>query len=130
MIWFIKSKAGIPIARKEIPISDEELANLADATQPEDIWQSLLQAPPGHTFVIPKDEPNIIKDALLDCFEMLTEKDQMLINAIIWEQTGYPQLAERLRMQHTACLENDTKCFQKNEGTTNDAFDTKGLYYK
>jgi len=130
MIWFIKSKAGIPIARKEIPLSDYELANLADATQPEDIWQSLLQAPPGHTFIIPKDEPNIIKDALLDCMEMLTEKDQMLINAIIWEQTGYPELAERLRLQRTACLEDDAKGFQKNERISNDALNTKGLYYQ
>jgi DNA-directed RNA polymerase specialized sigma subunit len=96
MIWFIKSKEGIPIARKEIPLSDYEINNLVDESQPINIWQSLMQEAPGHTYKIPADEPNILKEALLDCMEMMTEKDQTLINAIIYEQLTYPKLAQRL----------------------------------
>jgi hypothetical protein len=37
-----------------------------------------------------------LKDAVIDCLEMLTERDQFIINAIVYERTGYKVLAERL----------------------------------
>jgi len=103
--WFIKSKVGITITRKEIPLSDHEINNLIDESQPINIWQSLMQEAPGHMFKVPKNQPDLIKDALLDCMEMLTEQDQYVIDAIIYEQTGYPTLAERLRLQYSTCME-------------------------
>lgn len=94
--WFIKSKVGITINRKEIPLTDYELNNLVDESQPINIWQSLMQTTPGGVIKIPADQPDILKEALLDCMEMLSDQDQFVINAIIWEQTGYPTLGERL----------------------------------
>jgi len=94
--WFIKSKVGIPINRKELSLTDYELNNLIDESQPINIWQSLMQAAPGDIVKIPASEPNVIKEALLDCMEMLVDQDQFVIDAIIYEQITYPKLAERL----------------------------------
>ena len=111
--WFIKSKVGITINRKEIPLTDYELNNLIDESQPINIWQSLMQAAPGGAIKIPADQPDVLKEALLDCMEMLRDQDQFVINAIIWEQTGYPTLAERLRSIHATCLETDAGCVRQ-----------------
>ena len=55
-----------------------------------------MQAAPGDIVKTPASEPNVIKEALLDCMEMLVEQDQFVIDAIIYEQITYPKLAERL----------------------------------
>lgn len=96
MIWFLTKSKDTFINRKEIPLDNYELYNLPDESQPMNIWQAMLQAAPGKAIKIPADQPDIIKEALLDCMEMLTEQDAYVIDAIIWEQTGYPTLAKRM----------------------------------
>ncbi len=96
MIWFLTSNKDSSINRKEISIDNDVLFNLPDESQPINIWQSLLQATPGSQLVVPEDQPDIVKEALLDCLEMLVEQDQFVINSIIWEQITYPTLAERM----------------------------------
>jgi DNA-directed RNA polymerase specialized sigma24 family protein len=96
MIWFLKSKEDFVIRKKELSLSDHEIQKLVDQSQPRNIWQALMQAAPGDQLKIPADEPYVIREALLDCMEMLTDEDRYVIDAIIWEQTGYSELARRL----------------------------------
>ena len=109
-MWFLTSNKGTVINRQEIPLDTQELYNLPDESQPINIWEALLQATPGSTVKIPSDEPNIIKEALLDCMEMLRDQDQFVIDAIIYEQITYPKLADRLRGIYSACMETNTSC--------------------
>lgn len=104
-MWFLTSKKDNFINRQEIPIDTQKLHYLVDDTQPINIWQSLMQAAPGKEIKLPKDAPNIIKEAVLDCMEMLLEQDQFVIDAIIYEQITYPKLAVRLRSIYTTCME-------------------------
>jgi hypothetical protein len=104
-MWFLTSNKGHIINRQELPLDSQELYNLPDESQPINIWQSLLQAAPGKEIKVPSDEPNIIKEALLDCMEMLRDQDQFVIDAIIYEQITYPRLAERLRGFYATCME-------------------------
>lgn len=108
MTWFLTSKKDNFINRQEIPIDTQLLQYLVDDTQPINIWQSLMQNVPGQEIKIPFDEPNIIKEAVLDCMEMLVEQDQFVIDAIIYEQITYPKLAVRLRSIYTTCVEVNT----------------------
>ena len=110
MIWFLTSSKDNFINRQEIPIDNDELYNLPDESQPINIWQALMQAEPGKVVKIPADEPNIIKEALLDCMEMLRDQDQFVIDAIIYEQITYPKLADRLRSVYSTCMEANAGC--------------------
>ncbi|NBW08709.1 MAG: hypothetical protein EBR82_11865 [Caulobacteraceae bacterium] len=110
MTWFITKTKDNFINRKELPLDNDILFNLPDESQPINIWQSLMQATPGAQLVIPADEPNIIKEALLDCMEMLVDQDQFVINAIIYEQITYPKLADRLRSVYSTCMEANASC--------------------
>jgi len=107
-MWFLTSNKDNFINRQEIPIDTQKLHYLVDDTQPINIWQSLMQAAPGKEIKLPKDAPNIIKEAVLDCMEMLLEQDQFVIDAIIYEQITYPKLAVRLRSIYTTCMEANT----------------------
>lgn len=126
--WFFQSKVGIAITRREIPIDTYELNNLVDESQPINIWQSLMQTPPNGVVKTPSNEPNIIKEALLDCMEMLTDQDQFIINAIIYEQAGYPELAKRLRSINTSRLEAYSNIISKFKTTSFDALNIEGLH--
>lgn len=95
-LWFLTSSKDNLINRNEIPIDNEQLHRLVDESQPINIWQALLQATPGAEVMTPSDAPNIIKEAVLDCMEMLREQDKFVIDAIIYEQITYPALGERL----------------------------------
>lgn len=69
-----------------------------------------MQSTPGKELKLPADEPNIIKEALLDCMEMLRDQDQFVIDAIIYEQITYPKLAERLRSFYATRVEINASC--------------------
>ena len=109
-MWFLTSDKGTVINRQEIPLDNQELYNLPDESQPINIWHALMQAAPGKEVKLPSDEPNIIKEALLDCMEMLRDQDQFVIDAIIYEQITYPKLAERLRSFYATRVEINASC--------------------
>jgi DNA-directed RNA polymerase specialized sigma subunit len=95
-MWFLTSERSAAINRREVPLDTDEIHKLVDESQPINMWQSLMQAAPGENIKLAADEPNIIKEALLDCMEMLTDQDKFVIDAIIYEQITYPKLAKRL----------------------------------
>lgn len=123
MTWFLTRSKENFINRKEIPIDNYELYNLPDESQPLNIWQALMQAAPGKAIKIPADQPDIIKEALLDCMEMLTDQDKYVIDAIIYEQISYPTLGKRMRYIGNTRMEIDAGCIRKPKGIADDAFD-------
>ena len=123
MTWFLTRSKENFINRKEIPIDNYELYNLPDESQPVNIWQALMQAAPGKAIKIPADQPNIIKEALLDCMEMLTDQDKYVIDAIIYEQISYPTLGKRMRHIVNTRMAIDTGCIRKLKGVVDDALD-------
>jgi len=110
MTWFLTNSKDNFINRKEIPLDTNTLQNLPDESQPINIWQALMQAAPGDKVKLSFEEPNVIKEALLDCMDLLRDKDKFVIDAIIYEQITYPKLAERLRSIHSACVEAYASC--------------------
>lgn len=109
-MWFLTSSKDNFINRNEIPLDTSKLQNIPDESQPINIWQSLMQTTPGSKPKISADEPNIIKEALLDCIDLLREQDRFVIDAIIYEQITYPKLAVRLRSVYSACVEANAGC--------------------
>lgn len=122
MIWFLTKSKDTFINRKELPIDNYELYNLPDESQPVNIWQAMLQAAPGQQIKIPADQPNIVKEALLDCMEMLTDQDKYVIDAIIYEQISFPTLGKRMRHIGNARMEAHSSGVRKPERTVADAF--------
>jgi len=112
-MWFLTSTKDNFINRNEIPLDTAKLQNLADESQPINMWQSLMQTTPGNAPKFSSDQVDVIKEALLDCLDLLRDQDKFVIDAIIYEQITYPKLADRLRCIHTPCVETYTGCVCK-----------------
>jgi hypothetical protein len=112
-MWFLTSTKDNFINRNEIPLDTAKLQNLADESQPINMWQSLMQTIPGNEPKFSSDQVDVIKEALLDCLDLLRDQDKFVIDAIIYEQITYPKLADRLRCIHTSCVETYTSCVCK-----------------
>ena len=106
-MWFLTSTKDNFINRNEIPLDTAKLQNLADESQPINMWQSLMQTIPGNEPKFSSDQVDVIKEALL------RDQDKFVIDAIIYEQITYPKLADRLRCIHTSCVETYTGCVCK-----------------
>ena len=106
-MWFLTSTKDNFINRNEIPLDTAKLQNLADESQPINMWQSLMQTIPGNEPKLSSDQVVVIKEALL------RDQDKFVIDAIIYEQITYPKLADRLRCIHTSCVETYTGCVCK-----------------
>jgi len=103
--WFIKSKETFTISRKEVPVDIAEITQLPDPSQPRTFFQALMQASTGQDEVYSEDLGNPIRDAILDCMDLLSEQDKFVLDAIYWEQITFVELAKRLRGLHTTCME-------------------------
>lgn len=104
-MWFIRAKETFAISRKEIPVDIAEITQLRDPAQPKTFMQALMQAAPSEDEVYSEDLGNPVREAVLDCMELLTEQDRFVIDAIYWEQATYVELAKRLRSLHATCME-------------------------
>ena len=113
MIWFLTKNKDTFINRKEVPIDSHVLHNLPDESQPTSVWQAMMQAAPGSLIKFAADEPDIVKEALLDCMEMLTDQDKFVIDAIIYEQISFPTLGKRMRCVSHARMEINTNCLRQ-----------------
>ena len=82
---------------KEIPMDFNSLEELAGSRMPSahdsGPLERLMQAAPGETLGAPEIDK---KEAVIDCIDMLTEQDQFIINAIVYEGLNYRMLSERL----------------------------------
>lgn len=128
--WFIKSKGTFTISRKELPIDIDEITRMADPSQPRTFMQALMQTLPNQPELWSEDLGNPIRDAIIDCIDLLTEQDKFVINSIFWEQLSYSELGERMRCVKTACLEIDTGSTRKSQRAAAHAQHTEGLHTK
>lgn len=103
--WFIKTKETFTISRKEVPVDIAEITQLADPSQPRTFFQALMQCAPNQDEMHSEDLGNPIREAILDCMDLLSEQDKFVLDAIYWEQATYMELAKRLRCLHTTCME-------------------------
>lgn len=82
---------------KEIPMDFNSLEELAGSRMPSEASKltpiELLMAAPGETHDLSGIDK---KEAVIDCIDMLTEQDQFIINAIVYEGLNYRMLSERL----------------------------------
>jgi len=129
-MWFIKAKDIFTISRKEIPVPLAEITQMRDPAQPKTFMQALMQAAPSEDEVYSEDLGNPIKEAILDCMELLTEQDRFVIDAIYWEQATYVELAKRLRSLHATCMEAYRSRRTKPKGVVTDEHHSERLHIK
>lgn len=74
---------------------------MQQADRPENDMQALMEAPPGYEPEMSKAELQVIREAVVDCIEMLTDYDRMVIDAVNSERIMLRELAERLDLSIT-----------------------------
>jgi len=63
--------------------------------------QALMEAAPGQEQVMSKESLQVIREAVADCMEMLTEKDRYVIDALNSERVTLRELAEGMNLSIT-----------------------------
>ena len=104
-MWFMNSNKDSSLYYRELPLDTEEIERMPDLTKPESFIQALMQTIPGSNEALSDEEPNLIREALLDSMELMTDQDKFIIDAIYWEMITFEQLGNRLRSIHATCME-------------------------
>lgn len=81
---------------KEIPFEMDDLLDLLPLAQPENEYQALMEALPGHEPATPKTTINELVDVVRECMEFLLPQDLYIVHAIAYERITYEELGERL----------------------------------
>ena len=95
---------------REVPFDIDDLIAISLKPRPENEWQALMEAVPGNAPTESKDALQIIREAVVDCIDMLSEQDKYIIDAMNSEQITYDELDKRLgtslthawRLRHAA----------------------------
>lgn len=74
---------------------------MQQADRPENEMQALMETPPGHEPEMSKLELQVIREAVADCMEMLTDYDREVIDAVNSERIPLRELADRLDLSIT-----------------------------
>lgn len=85
--------------RKEIPANTEFLGAMLEKfsnKQPENEIQSLMESIPGHAPLETKQDSEKLRELVVDCIDALNEKQILVINAIVFEQITFQELAKRM----------------------------------
>jgi len=129
-MWYIKAKDTFTISRKEIPVPLAEITQMRDPAQPKTFMQALMQAAPNENEIYSEDLGNPVREAMLDCMDLLSEQDKFIIDAIYWEQITYVELAKRLRSLHAARMEACRSRRAKLKGAVTDEYHAERLYFR
>lgn len=113
---------------RELPLDTEEIERIPDLTKPESFIQALMQTVPGENAAPSNEEPNPIREALLDSMELMTAQDKFIIDAIYWEMITFEELGNRLRSIYSTRMEINQSSREKPKRVVNDEHHTKGLY--
>jgi hypothetical protein len=105
VMWFMTSNKDVSLYYRELPLDTEEIERIPDLTRPSSFIQALMQALPGIDAAPSYEEPNLIREALLDSMELMRDQDKFIIDAIYWEMITFEELGNRLRSIYTSCLE-------------------------
>ena len=104
-MWFMNSNKDSSLYYRELPLDTEEIERMPDLTKPESFIQALMQTVPGGHEVTSHEEPNLIREALLDSMELMMDQDKFIIDAIYWEMITFEELGSRLRSIDPTCME-------------------------
>lgn len=104
-MWFMNSNKDNSLYYRELPLDTEEIERMPDLTKPESFIQALMQTVPGGNTAPSNEEPNPIREALLDSMELMMDQDKFIIDAIYWEMITFEELGSRLRSIHPTCME-------------------------
>jgi DNA-directed RNA polymerase specialized sigma subunit len=69
--------------------------------RPETDMQALMETPPGGHEVMSKQALQVVREAVADCMDMLTEQDRYVLDALNAERIPLRELAERLGLSIT-----------------------------
>lgn len=106
-MWFMNSNKDSSLYYRELPLDTEEIERIPDLTKPESFIQALMQTVPGESIASSNEEPNPIREALLDSMELMTDQDKFIIDAIYWEMITFEELGNRLRSINSTCMETN-----------------------
>ena len=104
-MWFMTSNKDTSLYYRELPLDTEEIERIPDLTKPESFIQALMQTVPGENAAASNEEPNLIREALLDSMELMMDQDKFIIDAIYWEMITFEELGNRLRSVYPTCME-------------------------
>jgi DNA-directed RNA polymerase specialized sigma subunit len=104
--WFINK---MTFNGREIPYDVFNLVPLLLATRPDNELQALMEAAPNEPTDSSLEEIEPLKNAVIDCIEMLSPQDKFIIEAINYEQLTYQELGTRMGISnvHAWRLKND-----------------------
>jgi len=105
VMWFMTSNKDTSLYYRELPLDTEEIERIPDLTKPESFIQALMQTVPGENAAASNEEPNLIREALLDSMELMRDQDKFIIDAIYWEMITFEELGNRLRSFYATCME-------------------------
>ena len=100
-MWFMKNNKDISLYYRELPLDTEEIERIPDSSKPLTALHAIMQAMPGAGEAASDEEPNPIREALLDSMEVMTEQDKFIIDAIYWEMITFEELGNRLGVSTT-----------------------------
>jgi DNA-directed RNA polymerase specialized sigma subunit len=92
---------SVELNNREVPFNMEDLLSLHLRPRPENEWQALMETPPGHEPIEPKDVLQPLREAVADCIDMLSEQDRMIVDAFNSERITYDELGKRLGVSLT-----------------------------
>ena len=104
-MWFMTSNKDTSLYYRELPLDTEEIERIPDLTKPESFIQAIMQTVPGEHAAASNEEPNLIREALLDSMELMTDQDKFIIDAIYWEMITFEELSNRLRSVYSTRME-------------------------
>lgn len=87
---------SVKVNNREVPFLIDDLLAITIPPRPEDDWQALMEAVPGNEPTESKDTLQPLREAVVDCIDMLSEQDRYIIDAMNSEQITYDELGKRL----------------------------------
>ncbi len=88
---------------KEIPVENyqlEKVLNKRKTHKPMNQMQALMEAVLHEEPAMSLDEVDVIKEAIIDAIDSLSDQDRFIINAVNYERLTYVELGERLGMSN------------------------------
>lgn len=98
---YIEISSSVAYNKREMPLDIDLLMTLLQNYEPENEYQALMEALPHHEPRTPKSDINEISEIVIDCIDVLLDKDKYIIEAVNYEQVSYQTLGKRLGVSAT-----------------------------
>jgi DNA-directed RNA polymerase specialized sigma24 family protein len=97
---------------REVPYEISDLLLRIKNQTPENEWQALMEAEPNVEPSQNKKAIQILREAVVDCMDMLSPQDLMIIDAFNSERITYDELSKRLGVSipHAWRLKKNAYC--------------------